>query len=149
MPRATVTPKYVNGPKGEGNYGSIKTGDGTYYSFDTRKIRVQDFNRDQAVTVEFNITEKGDKTYYNITRIVPDDAPQASNGNHAPSGDGPRPTGGSRMSPEESERVTRLAIAKSCIEAGKDTRDAEHWLSWVRGTQAPQPQRHIDPGAPF
>lgn len=133
MPIATVTPKFVNAPKDQKNYGSINC-DGTYYSFDVRKIRTQEFNKGEPVTIEYTESPSGDRTFYNITRLIKNEQAPASNGNNGAAAPKPAPVSTSRMSPEESAKITRLAIAKSCIEAGKDTTTAEVWLAWVNKT---------------
>lgn len=48
------------------------------------------------------------------------------------------------------EKITRIAIAKSCIEAGKKIPDAEAWLAWVeapdRVVAVPGAVKDIKPG---
>lgn len=138
MPTATVTPQFVNSPKGESPYASIKA-DGKYYSFDTRKIRTQEFNKGEAVTVEYTEKTQDDKTFYNIQRIVKD-TPAAVAGNAQ----------ANARADHRDETITRLAIAKSCIEAGQNMIAADAWIEWVKG-EVPRNDyaRQIDQNAQF
>lgn len=40
--------------------------------------------------------------------------------------------------PSKEETISRLAIAKSCIEAGQSQADADSWMAWVLKEPAPE-----------
>lgn len=145
MPQITVTPKYVNEPKEGKRYGSINA-DGTYYSFDAKKIPTSTFQKGVAIDIEYVQNEQG---YNSITRVR-----QKQQAPAAPGISGTMPTRGgtdpNAMSKADWEKkdmiITRSAIAKSCIEANiTDTKVADYWLAWVLqkptgnpGREAPQ-----------
>lgn len=126
----TVTPSFVNSPKPGKKYASIKVGD-TYYSFEPEKIPLDSFRKGSPVTFEYVAKDYNGTTYYNITKLIAaaPAAPANGSGNYR-----------QQMTPEESTRVTRLALAKSCIEANTSIAVAEEWLRWVNGEIKPKPE---------
>jgi len=121
MPQITAIPKFVNAPS-KTKYASINV-EGVYYSFDPAKIPLSSFTKGVAATFEYTTNEKG---YHNISRVI-----------HSANSSG---LGGGMSSQQEyiegrqdakDNKITRLAIAKSCIEANAGTDTADMWLSWV------------------
>ena len=121
MPQTTLTPKFVNGPKQPGGkYGSINC-DGTYYSFEMSKMS---FEKGRTYTVDYVTKNVNGKDFHNITAIVGQAGGQAPQQGQADSGQQPR----------REEIITRLALAKSCIEANVGLDVADMWLQWVMHT---------------
>ena len=79
-----IIASFVNPPKQDGGkYGSIKATDGRYYSFEWQRYR-NEFRKGGTYNVEVEEKQQGNKTFYNITGIGPDDAPRSSGGNGDP-----------------------------------------------------------------
>ncbi|MDE2107177.1 MAG: hypothetical protein KGL39_58770 [Patescibacteria group bacterium] len=70
--QTTIRVNFVNPPKDGKRYGSVKVGD-RYYSYDPSKMK---FEKGQSYEIEYKEVPSGDRTYYNILRIV--SQPQAS-----------------------------------------------------------------------
>ncbi len=75
-----VTAKYVNAPKNNSKYGSIKTPDGKYYGFVWADFK---FEQGGTYDVETKDRDVDGKTYTSIIRVNK----SASNGNGAATGD--------------------------------------------------------------
>lgn len=117
----TLTPDYVNAAKPGKRYASIKVGN-VYYSFDPKVIPLEKFTKGRPATVEVKVTAEG---YNNIVRLV--EAPQTISDAVAQQ----RASAVAKADLKD-ETITRLAIAKSCIEAGHpNSAEAEKWLAWV------------------
>lgn len=131
MPQITVTPKYVNDPRPGKKMSSINC-DGTYYGFDAAKIPKSAFAKGVPVTIEYSTSQSG---YHTITRIISS-------------------SGGAGGSHERNDRIITLtAIAKSCIEAGKDTQEADQWIEWIdnnmQAKKAASAEEDPDDAIPF
>lgn len=132
---ATIQPPRASAPK----YGSVKTAEGKYYSYPIEKMT---FQPNSTVTVMYDEKPGSNgKVFYNITDVLPDrpDVP---------------PPAGNRNSQHydlKDRIITRIAIAKSCIEAGGYAlADAQQWLDWVEGRTKVEPVRPpqgIPPGS--
>lgn len=117
----TLTPTAVYAPRPGKKYASIKVGQ-VYYSFDPAKIPLSSFQQGVPATFEYITTEQG---YNNITKFVGSSTPQPSQQQSAPQ------QYRQSMDPGESMKITRLAIAKSCIEGNQTIAAADMWLNWV------------------
>lgn len=148
MPQLNVTPKYVNPPKPGKKYASISV-DGVYYSFDPAKIPLHSFQKGVPIDIEYTVSDVNGNTYYNIQRVRAQNNGQgyAGGGGAASSvtftapGGGASPPNPNAMSKADwaakDAHVTRLAIAKSCIESNQTLEVADLWLSWVNQKAAP------------
>lgn len=118
----TLTPQWVNEPKPGKKWASISVNK-VYYSFDPAKIPMSSFQKNVPVTIEYTTSEQG---YNNIVRVVPGAQPAAQVGAGGTGGGSYRQA----MDPVESRKITKLAIAKSCIEGNQTIQVAEMWLEW-------------------
>lgn len=76
MQTATINPKYVNQPKPGAFSGSVKDGNGTYWSVPQNLLHL--FQPGVMATVEYEAVEKNGKTFYNVKQIVGHAAPPAA-----------------------------------------------------------------------
>lgn len=137
--QVSVTPQYVNEPKKPGGkYGNIKTAEGAVYF-----VPVAQLGMFQPGTPA-NINVENQTWGQNSVQVVTGMAGQAAPAQQMQQAQAPvhaanvtQPVGMSK-----DETITRLAIAKSCIEAGKTFDDANRWLVWVekRQQQPAEPQ---------
>ena len=121
MPVAAINIKYVNPPKqAGGKYGSVKTDQNIFYSYE---VALCNFQPNTTVTVEYEETPgQGGRVFNNIKRVLPTSAPGAAQAQ------------GQSTYTFKDKIITRIAIAKSCIEAGNcSLADAQSWLDWVEG----------------
>ena len=123
MASTTVTPKYINPPQAGKKWASINA-DGTYYSFDPAVIPMSSFQKGVPIGIEYETKPYNGKDYHTIKSVVQVGGAAQSSGGTAP------PQYRQNMSPEESMKITRLAIAKSCIEGNQAISVAEMWLDW-------------------
>lgn len=67
MLTATITPKYINPPRGSARSGSVKDADGVYWGVPTDMLN--QFSAGKVVTVEYETSEYNGKQYKNVKRI--------------------------------------------------------------------------------
>ncbi len=157
MPQLTVTPSFVNPAKPGKKYASIKSNDGVYYSFDPAKIPLSTFQKNVPIDIEYTVTDSNGNTYCNIQRVRGGVQSQASYGPPVSGPQTPRAVDPNAMTKADwqakDDKISRVAIAKSCIEANVNTDVADIWLAWVNqvGVFAPSSaqgntQQHSDQG---
>ena len=132
-------------PKDGRKTGSIKTSTGQYINFWPNDKHL--FTIGGEYTADCDPFESNGKTYYTAkgrSVVAKGGAPQGSSAQ-----------GASGVSKDET--ISRLAIAKSCIESGKTQADADSWMSWVNKEKPPvsypppepervEPDMHDDAG---
>lgn len=116
-------------PKDGRKTGSIKTATGSYINFWPSDKHL--FTVGGEYTAECADREYQGKTYYTVKS--PDKGGSVTSKGGAPQGSSAQ--GASGVSKDET--ISRLAIAKSCIESGKTQADADSWMSWVNKEKPP------------
>ena len=124
MTQAQVTVKFDNDPRGNSKFRSINC-DGIYYSYDPTKIAR--FEKGRTYLIEYESKPYNGKDYHTVTAVL-SSAPQAeATAQHSPTSD--------HMSKDDwaakDRHITRVAIAKSCIEANASTDVADAWIGWI------------------
>ena len=121
MPTTTIQVKSVRQPDKFPKYGSVQDASGTFWSVPAGIL--SQFAENSPATVEYETTQKGDKTYRNITKMIVGGAAPVS----------PRATGPS-YDEKRSEDIAVLAIVKEWV--GKipvgDTEGLVHALRVAR-----------------
>lgn len=130
MASTTVTPKYINGPQAGKKWASINA-DGVYYSFDPAVIPMSTFQKGVAIGIQYETKPYNGKDYHTIKSVVQIGGGGAASYTTNSSGGSGAGNYRQAMDPAESMKVTRLAIAKSCIEGNQQIAVAEAWLKWV------------------
>lgn len=145
MAALTFTIANLYDPKPGKKTGTIKTTSGGWISYWPSDKHL--FAEGGTYKAVCDAREWEGKTYYTIKSPgkgggidqmdggAPQDHPQA-----------PLPAVSQPAGMSKDETITRLAIAKSCIEAGQSQHDADSWLAWVE--KKPAPDAPVDAGGP-
>jgi hypothetical protein len=125
MPQVTLTVESEG--NGNNSYGSFKS-NGQYWSYARKDVSPQ---VGKTYTFEYEDKVVNGKTFHNISREIPQ-----------PQGQPPSQGGGAGGYGLKDRVIARIAIAKSCIEAGDlSLADAQRWLDWVEGRTKIEPAR--------
>ena len=115
--KSNVTVDYVNAPKPDKSYGSIKCGE-IYYGYDTLKFT---FQKGESYNIVYSSKDVNGRTYFNITGV---DTPAAPTRPQSPV---------KAATAQPGDREARLAIATACIQSNQNMDVADLWLAWVKG----------------
>lgn len=126
MPTATIIPQYVNQPKPGARSGSVKDGDGNYWSVDPRDLSM--FTVGQPATIDYlEQAGKDGRIWKNIKRVHG----ETSNGQYPPSAPQLQPqkpvgngVGFRQVTLEDDLRMLRNAWGKAFIQASPERFDA-------------------------
>lgn len=124
MPQATLTPKFINPPRGNARSASIKDENGSYWGIHPGDM--SKFTANVPVTVEYATSENNGKVYYNIKSIVGQQAsanPQAQHQGSRPQINAPqmaipnqqRPLANPQADPRKSEDIFVCGVINHAI----------------------------------
>jgi hypothetical protein len=124
-----ITVQFLNQPKAGKKKGSIKTTDGEYIGCWPNEL--DNFQEGGSYTVEIEFNDFNGKQYMNLAK-----GSALQGGQAAPQKAAGSPPMGDAV---KQKTITRLAIAKSCIQAGADESKANFWYNWVLERKAQEP----------
>ena len=130
-----ITIKYVNAREGN-RPPSIKDENGTYYTVADEAIG--QFQQGAGGELGFYVNQRGYScaTHWNGAELPSKDKPGIGH-NSQPERQGPLQAAVNKQIAHKDEMIWRTAIAKSCIEAGRSSADADHWWEWLNGRLDP------------
>ena len=131
MPTLTFTIANIYDPKPDKKTGSIKTDTGNWISYWPSDKHL--FREGIKYSADCTKRDYQGKTYYTIKSpdkgglVAVESSPASFGSQPTPQHDSSTSQGLSK-----DEIITRLAIAKSCIESDQSQADADSWLAWVK-----------------
>jgi len=139
MTTLTFTVANLYDPKPDKKTGSIKTDTGNWIGYWPSDKHL--FQEGVKYTAECQSRDYQGKTYYTIKS-------PGKGGTVTPEGGqvAPAPQQALQQAPSapqglsKDETITRLAIAKSCIESNQSQADADSWIAWVKKEVLDAPQ---------
>lgn len=132
MSTKTFTVDFVNDPKEGKKKGNIKCSDGAYLGLWPSDKHL--FEKGKTYTAIVDEHEWQGKTYYTIKSPGKGGAVKEEGASPA------APQAPSGASSSKDDTITRIAIAKSCIEAHEDMSAADRWYAWVMRQNVPETQ---------
>ncbi len=131
---AHITVAYVN-PRKDTRPPSIKADNGTYYTVADEAIGL--FQQGASGELGFYVNQKGYSTasHWLGAELPSKDKPGSSQDHSGYSKNPPKavPEQPQPQASHKDQMIWRTAIAKSCIEAGRSSADADHWWEWLNG----------------
>lgn len=156
MTTLTFTIANIYDPKGNKPTGSIKTDTGKWISYWPSDKHL--FQEGVKYTAVCDAKDWKGETYYTIKspgkggKITPVIVLEGGQAAPAPQ-PAPQQAPSASQGLSKDEIITRLAIAKSCIESNQSQADADSWLAWVKKEESdvPQSPQHpdVDDEIPF
>lgn len=148
MTTLTFTVANLYDPKPNKPTGSIKTDTGNWIGYWPSDKHL--FQEGMKYTAECGTREYQGTTYYTIKspgkggKITPEGGQVAPTPQQAPQ-PAPQQAPSASQGLSKDEIITRLAIAKSCIESNQSQADADSWLAWVKQEESDVPQSPQQP----